>query len=117
MAAKLDLVSYASLLIMVLYGALHSLVAARRYKGRFVRPGLRLLFAAWAVLLVARFAGVRLEVETELSSALLFAPTAILLVAMFYFSAEAAFRETWGAPDPELPEPVSGQQDGKEALK
>jgi hypothetical protein len=83
------------------HGSLELMVRARGYRGRFVRPGLSFLLIVGAALSVAWFAGFRFEVATALPSALLFLPHAALVSALFYFSAEMTYRETWGGPERE----------------
>ena len=96
-----DLVFYAALLLLSLKLCLEALVRARGYRGRFVRPGLRLLLALWAALAIAWAFGFRIEVATTLPSSILHLPPAALVVAMLYFAAEAAFRDAWGSAEPE----------------
>jgi hypothetical protein len=100
---KLELVFYAGCLIFCLKMWLESLVSARRYRGRLVRPGLRFLFILWLGLAAAWLAGIRLEVALTVPSIALYAPMVAAVAASFYYSAEDAYNRSWGPPEPEQP--------------
>ena len=99
----IDLVFYAGMLVYAVKMCLDSLVAARRYEGWFVRPGLHLLFIFWLALASAWFAGFRFEVATGVPNWALYLPTAAAVAASFYFSAEEAYNRKWGPPEPDQP--------------